>query len=75
MTTLTISEVRAALTRLDEILASQREILLTKRGRPIARFVPVRAAGRMPSHADFRARMARLRVPSEVLVRQDRDGH
>jgi len=74
MTTLNIREMRAALTRLDEILTREGEILVTKRGRAIARLVPVRPAASMPSHADLRARMPRLTVPSEVLVRQDRDG-
>lgn len=73
MTTLSISETRAALTRLDEILAREGEVLVTRRGRPIARLIPVRPAGSMPSHADLRARMPRLTVPSEALVRQDRD--
>jgi len=74
MITLNIREMRAALTRLDEILTREGEILVTKRGRAIARLVPVRPAASMPSHADLRARMPRLTVPSEVLVRQDRDG-
>ena len=74
MISLSIREMRAALTRLDEILTREGEILVTKRGRAIARLVPVRPAASMPSHADLRARMPRLTVPSEVLVRQDRDG-
>jgi antitoxin (DNA-binding transcriptional repressor) of toxin-antitoxin stability system len=74
MSTLNIREMRAALPRLDKILATEGEILVTNRGRAIARLVPVRPAGSMPSHADLRARMPRLTVPSEVLVRQDRDG-
>jgi antitoxin (DNA-binding transcriptional repressor) of toxin-antitoxin stability system len=74
MISLNIREMRAALTRLDEILTREGEILVTKRGRAIARLVPVRPAASMPSHADLRARMPRLTVPSEVLVRQDRDG-
>lgn len=74
MSTLSIREMRAALGRLDEILASEGEVLVTRRGRPVARLVPVHATGRMPSHADLRARMPRLKVPSEVLLRQDRDG-
>jgi len=74
MTTLTIREMRAALPRLDKILATEGEILVTKRERPIARLIPVRPAASMPSHADLRARMPRLTVPSKVLLRQDRAG-
>ena len=74
MKTLSIREMREALTRLDAILAKEGEILVTRRGRAVARLVPVRSRGRMPSHADLRASMPRLAVPSEVLIRQDRDG-
>jgi len=73
MITLSIREMRAALTRLDEILAREGEILVTRHGRAIARLVPVRPAASMPSHANLRVRMPRLTVPSEVVVRQDRD--
>jgi antitoxin (DNA-binding transcriptional repressor) of toxin-antitoxin stability system len=74
MTMLSIRKVRAALGRRDEILAREGEVLVTRRGRPVARLVPVHAAGRTPSQANLRARMPRLKDPSEVLVRQDRDG-
>lgn len=73
MKTLTIREMRGALTRLDQIVAREGEILVTRRGRPVARILPVPSSRPMPSHADLRARMAPLRVPSEILVRQDRD--
>ena len=58
MKTLTVREMRAALPRLEELVAKEGEILVTRR---------------LPSHADLRARMCRLSVPSEVLVRADRD--
>ena len=74
MKRLTIRQIRAALAHLDEIVAKEGEILVTRRGSPLARVVPVRPARAMPSHADLRARMPRLPVASEVLVRQDRDG-
>jgi antitoxin (DNA-binding transcriptional repressor) of toxin-antitoxin stability system len=72
MKKLTIREVRAALTRLDEVVAEEGEILIMRRGRALARVLPVRSIRRLPSHADLRARMPRL-IPSETLVRQDRD--
>lgn len=71
--TLTIREMRGALGRLDQIVAREGEILVTRRGRAVARLLPVPSTRPMPSHADLRARMGPLRVPSEVLVRQDRD--
>ena len=74
MKQLTIRQMRNALTRLDQITAEEGEIVVTRRGRPVARLLPIRARRRMPSHRDLRASMPRLRVGSEVLVRQDRDG-
>jgi antitoxin (DNA-binding transcriptional repressor) of toxin-antitoxin stability system len=74
MKTLNIREMRATLTRLDRIIAEEGEILVTRRGRPLARVLPVCPARPMPSHAGLRARMARLAVGSEVTVRRDREG-
>ena len=73
MKTLTIRQMRAALASLDQLLVREGEILVTRRGRPLARLVPVRAPRPMPSHQDLRAKMPRLSVPSEILVRQDRN--
>ena len=74
MKTLTIRQMRTALGRLDQIVTREGEIVVTRRGRPLARVVPVRGSRPMPSHADLRARMPRLKTPSEALVRRDRDG-
>ena len=73
MKTLTIRQMRSALTRLDKMLSEEGEILVTRRGRALARLLPARPTRPMPSHADLRARMPRLAVASEILVRQDRD--
>ena len=74
MKEISIREVRALLPRLDELLAQEGELVVTRRGKPIARLLPARAARAVPSHAEFRARMPRLTIGSEVFVRQDRDG-
>jgi prevent-host-death family protein len=73
MKTLTIREIRSALPHLDEIVAEAGEVVITRRGRPLARIVPVRPRGGMPSRAALRASMPKMKVPSEVLIRQDRD--
>lgn len=70
---LTIREARAALTRLEEVLRREGEVVVTRRGRPIARLLPIRGPKPVPSHADLRAATGRLTVRSEVLVRADRD--
>ena len=73
MKTLTIREMRAALAGLDELLAKEGEILITCRGRAVARLLPIEPARGAPSHARLRAAMPRLSVGSEALLREDRD--
>ncbi len=70
---LSIREVRSQIPRLEEILASEGELVITRRGRPIARLLPARTEAKLPSHAGLRSRMKRLTEGSEALVRQDRD--
>jgi antitoxin (DNA-binding transcriptional repressor) of toxin-antitoxin stability system len=73
MKQLTVRAVRAELTRIDRVLAHQGEVLLTRRGKPVARLLPVRGAVRPVSHADLRRKMKPLAVGSEVYLRAERD--
>lgn len=66
-------EARAVLPRLDEVLAKEGELVVTRRGRPIARMLPVDEAEPRPSHADLRMRMRRVDSGSEALIRADRE--
>jgi prevent-host-death family protein len=70
---LTIREMRKNLGRLGELVEGEGEVVITRRGTPIARLLPVRDVRRRPSHAELRASMPFLEVPSEKLVRADRD--
>jgi prevent-host-death family protein len=70
---LNIREVRSELAQLDELVAREGEVVITRRGRPIARLLPLRSKRRMPSHADLRASMPPLKSGSETHVRADRD--
>lgn len=71
--TLSIREMRSALGHLDELVAKAGEVVVTRRGRPLARILPARPRRRIPSQAELRASMPNLTVPSEVLIRQDRE--
>lgn len=73
MKTLSIREMRSALSHLEELIAEAGEVVVTRRGRPLARILPVRSLRRIPSRAALRASMPALKVPSEVLIRQDRE--
>jgi len=70
---LSIRELREALTRLEELLGRAGELTITRRGRPIARVLPVEHVRTAPSHRRLRASMPRLAVPSEDLVTEDRE--
>ena len=72
MKTLSIREVRQNLGRLDQLLEKEREIIISRRGRSIARVLPIRPARRMPSHAEIRAEMSEL-SDSARLIREDRE--
>lgn len=73
MKSFSIREIRAGLTQLEELVSREGEVVVTRRGRPIARLLPLRSALRMPSHADLRARMPRLEQGSETRIRSERD--
>jgi antitoxin (DNA-binding transcriptional repressor) of toxin-antitoxin stability system len=72
MRSISVSEIRAVLPRLERLLA-EGELLITRHGKPIARLVPPVHEKGIPSHAELRSRIQRLKVGSEVLIREDRD--
>ena len=73
MRTLSIREMRNELGRLDQLISTEDEILITRRGKPIARLIPTGGTRKKPSHADLRAAMPRLTTGSERLLRTERD--
>jgi antitoxin (DNA-binding transcriptional repressor) of toxin-antitoxin stability system len=70
MKTMSITELRRSLSQLERLLKKTGEINVTRRGRLIAKLAPARG---IPSLRTFRASMPRMKVPSEVLVAQDRE--
>jgi antitoxin (DNA-binding transcriptional repressor) of toxin-antitoxin stability system len=73
MKKLTIRQTRQALGKLDQLLADEGEVTITRRGDAIARVLPVGIARTMPSHAALRRSMPRMRKESERLIREDRN--
>ena len=73
MKKLTIREARQSLTHLDRLLETEAEVVITRRGRVIARVHPAEPNRAMPSHGDLRARMPRARISSTDLLREERD--
>ncbi len=75
MKTMNVRELRQETPRLKQTLAEEGEVLLVSNGEPIARLLPVTAKARpkLPSMKAFRDSMPLMEVPSEVLIREDRD--
>jgi antitoxin (DNA-binding transcriptional repressor) of toxin-antitoxin stability system len=73
MRSLSVREMRIALPELERLLREEGECVITRRGQPIARLLPVEGRREVPSHADLRRQMPRLEIGSEVLIREDRD--
>jgi antitoxin (DNA-binding transcriptional repressor) of toxin-antitoxin stability system len=74
MKTLTVREAREGLSHPDQMFADADEVLVVKHGEPVARILPVEPRKKaFRSLAAFRATMPFQDVPSEVLIREDRD--
>jgi antitoxin (DNA-binding transcriptional repressor) of toxin-antitoxin stability system len=73
MRELSIREMREKLGKLDQLVKIEGEILVTRRGVPIARLLPLHGSQTRPNHAELRAKTQYLAMPSQTLVREDRD--
>jgi len=73
MKKLSIREARQSLSHLDRLLAVEEEVMITRRGDPIAKVVQVGRKRPIPSHRDLREGMLRIRKGSEAVLRKDRD--
>ncbi len=73
MKSLSIREMRASLGRLDELMERENELVVTRRGKAIARVTPFKPRQAMPSHASFREGLPEVTSSTE-LIREDRDG-
>jgi prevent-host-death family protein len=72
MKSITVRETRQGLSRLEELLA-EGEVTITRRGKPVARLLPIGGTRPVPSHKDLRDCIPRLRRGSERLQREERD--
>lgn len=73
MKELNVREMREAIGRLDEIVGEAGELVVSRRGRAIARVLPMPGRRPRPDHADLRARTPRLARTSAALIRSERD--
>lgn len=73
MKTLSVREMRESLPKLEKLLAKHGHLLIARRGKPIARLSRFADVPHWPSLEAWRASMPFQEIPSEVLIRQDRD--
>lgn len=73
MKTITIREAREGLSHPEQMFADDDEVLVVCRGEPVARILPASPKRKVRSLAAFRATMPYQEIPSEVLIREDRD--
>jgi antitoxin (DNA-binding transcriptional repressor) of toxin-antitoxin stability system len=73
MKTINVRELRDVMPKLKETLAREHELLLVSNGEAVARILPVPRRRQAASLAAHRAKMAMVGMPSEALLREERD--
>jgi prevent-host-death family protein len=73
MRTAGVREARQDLTNLLDDVRKGREVVITDRGRPVARLVPVKSRKRFPDLASVRRQTPSLEAPLSQAVIEDRD--
>jgi antitoxin (DNA-binding transcriptional repressor) of toxin-antitoxin stability system len=75
MKTITIREAREGLSHPEQLFAEDEEVIVTRRGEPVARILPIKPATKpkIRSLAAFRASQPFQGIPSEVLIAEDRE--
>ncbi|OQX11875.1 MAG: hypothetical protein BWK76_18475 [Desulfobulbaceae bacterium A2] len=70
---LSIRQARQSLAQIEQLLSREGELRITRRGKEIARLLPLNGAVAIPSHRALREKTPSLDSGSELLVRMDRD--
>jgi prevent-host-death family protein len=74
MSTVTLAQAKTHLSQLLDQVEAGDEVVITRRGQPVARISPVEKPKHpVKSLAEFRSRMPRWRKSSAALLRETRD--
>jgi prevent-host-death family protein len=74
MVTVNLAHAKAHLSELLDKVEAGEDVLITRRGRPVAHLSPATTPKKpLRPLAEFRERMPRWRRPSAVLLREERD--
>lgn len=71
--TVSIREMRNALGHLETLVLESGELIITRRGKAIARVLPIEGRKPKPDHSDLRRQMPHLDKSSENLISAERD--
>lgn len=74
MSTVTLADAKAHLSHLLDQVETGEEVVITRRGLPVARILPIEKPKQsIKPLAEFRSRMPRWRKSSAILLREIRD--
>ena len=74
MSTVTLAQARTHLSHLLDQVETGEEVVITRRGQPVARITPIEKSKQpVKSFAEFRKRMPHWRKSSTALLREMRD--
>ncbi|NWG30076.1 MAG: type II toxin-antitoxin system prevent-host-death family antitoxin [Rhodocyclaceae bacterium] len=74
MRTITIRQAREGLSHPEQLFADGDEVIVTRRGEPIARILPIAPAKpSLSTLRDFLASQPMQTIPSEVVLAEDRE--
>ena len=65
--------MRNQLGKLDTLIAKERELIITRHNKPVARILPITGEKKKPTHKALRARLPYQEISSEELTRKDRE--
>ena len=70
---ISIREMRNQLGKLDKLIAKERELIITRHNKPVARILPITGEKKKPTHKALRDRLPYQEISSEELTRKDRE--
>lgn len=73
MRTVTIREAREGLSHPEQLFAGNDEVIVTRRGEPVARILPIAPKPSLGSLRNFLASQPVQTIPSEALLVEDRE--
>jgi antitoxin (DNA-binding transcriptional repressor) of toxin-antitoxin stability system len=65
--------MRKQLGKLDTLIAKERELIITRHNKPVARILPITGEKKKPTHKALRDRLPYQEISSEDLTRKDRE--